>query len=254
MTAVTAEQLAAILESKLEEKLAPLNSTIIELKSQVAEVLKHANFIDEKYEEMRCKVENYEKKLQEVNDENKVLKTSVRALEENVSLLSDSYNDLEQYSRRECVEIKGIPTPENLNEESTNQITIDIGKLIGIDIAPEDISVSHRLPTRRNAVPGRSMPIIVKFVRRVTKAQFYGSRKLLQYKSTLDLGFDVENKIYISESLTDKNKDLFYCCLKVKKELKYKYLWTSNGRIFFRKDMDSKPLQIKDKYYLEKLK
>jgi hypothetical protein len=40
----------------------------------------------------------------------------------------------------------------------------------------------------------------------------------------------------------------------VKKELKYKYLWTSNGRIFFRKDMDSKPLQIKDKYYLEKLK
>jgi hypothetical protein len=55
MTVVTAEQLAANLESKLEEKLVPLNSTIIELKSQVADVLKHANFIDEKYEEMRCK-------------------------------------------------------------------------------------------------------------------------------------------------------------------------------------------------------
>jgi predicted nuclease with TOPRIM domain len=41
-------------------------------------------------------VENYEKKLKEVNEENKVLKTSVRALEENFSLLSDSYNDLEQ--------------------------------------------------------------------------------------------------------------------------------------------------------------
>ena len=96
MIVVTAEQLAANLESKLEEKLASLNSTIIELKSQVADVLKHANFIDEKYEEMQCKVENYEKKLKEVNEENKVFKTSVRALEENFSLLSDSYNDLEQ--------------------------------------------------------------------------------------------------------------------------------------------------------------
>ena len=82
MTAVTAEQLAAILESKLEEKLAPLNSIIFELKSQVADVLKHANFIDEKYEEMRCKVENYEKKLKKVNEENKVLITSVRSLGE----------------------------------------------------------------------------------------------------------------------------------------------------------------------------
>ena len=46
--------------------------------------------------------------------------------------------------------------------------------------------------------------INVKFVRRVTKEQFYRARKHLKDKSTRDIGFSTAsvNKIFISESLT----------------------------------------------------
>ena len=43
---VSAEQLAKILDKKLEEKLVPLNQTVMELRKAVDEVVKHSKFID----------------------------------------------------------------------------------------------------------------------------------------------------------------------------------------------------------------
>ena len=52
---------------------------------------------------------------------------------------------LEQYSRRDNVKIFGVPEAAQSVSEDTNQVVIDLGKKIGVDIAPQDISVSHRV-------------------------------------------------------------------------------------------------------------
>ena len=49
------------------------------------------------------------------------------------------------------------------------------------------------------------------------------------------------------------NKALFKCCLKTKKDLNYKYIWTSNGRIYLRKNDESQRIYIKNKDQLTKL-
>ena len=49
----------------------------------------------------------------------------------------------EQYLRRECIEIKGIPENE---EEDTNDIVSQVAELMDIQVEDADISVSHRLP------------------------------------------------------------------------------------------------------------
>ena len=112
--------------------------------------------------------------------------------------VKETCNDLEQYSRRECVEIHGIPpTQDDESTEDTNEIVCKIGELIGFEIESQDISVSHRLPTKGNWAPA----IIAKFVRRETKEDFYGNRKKLRSFTTKDLGYGIENKI---KSLTTK--------------------------------------------------
>ena len=59
-------------------------------------------------------------------------------------------NDLEQYSRRECLEIRGIPVLGNRpHEENTDNIVIKVAELIGVKINHEDISVSHRFQTNK---------------------------------------------------------------------------------------------------------
>ena len=49
---------------------------------------------------------------------------------------------LEQYSRRENVKIVG--TDEKVGEDTT-AIVVQVAESIGLNIKPEDISVSHRL-------------------------------------------------------------------------------------------------------------
>ena len=83
--------------------------------------------------------------------------------------------------------------------------------------------------------------IIVKFVKRDTKELFYKSRKKLSGKTTkdIDLGRISDNNIYISESLTAKNRALFKECLKFRRNYKFKYIWTNQGRVYMRRDKDS---------------
>ena len=144
----------------------------------------------------------------------------------------------------EEIHIHGIPLSQ---DEDTNDIVIKVGELIGVTVEEDDISVSHRLPVNYKYKGVKANPtIIVKFVRRDIKDQFYSSRKDLRGYSTEDLGYSTTNNIYINESLTEVNKGLFKEALKAKKSLKYKFIWTSNGKVYLRKDTDTKIIHIKN--------
>ena len=70
----------------------------------------------------------------------------------------------------------------------------------------------------------------------------------------MDLARYSENKIYISENFTQANKDLFKESLKVKKDLKYKFIWAFYGRTYLRKDAGSPVVAILKKSDLDILK
>ena len=174
-----------------------------------------------------------------------------------VNQQSEDINNMEQYSRRDCVEISGLPEEPG---ENTNALTIKVASLMGLNLEEKDISISHRLPSnaqQNQSYSSRLRPregsalnkvnpadqypkVIVKFARRGTKDQFYHGRKHLKNKSIKDIGLSrfSDNGIFVSESLTLKNKLLFKDCLKFKKENNYKFIWTQNDRIYLRKDKD----------------
>lgn len=66
-----------------------------------------------------------------------------------------------------------------------------------------------------------------------------------------NLGRLANNKIFIAESLTAKNKQLFAKCLEFKKQNNMKQIWTSNGKIFLSKDEHSPPWHVKSPKDLE---
>jgi chromosome segregation ATPase len=229
----------------LDEKLAPLKSEISEVKAKSEEMRAFLDMANEKYDEIITKLAQRDGEMKDIKTENKILKATIQTMDDQVRQLTDSVNDLEQYSRRECLEIQGIPLK---NFDDTNSIVVNVGELMGINIKEEDISVSHRLPIRSNYRGKQADPtIIVKFVRRHTKEIFYRARKELKNKTSKDLGYVKTNSIYINESLTEKNKSLFGGARRAKKELGYSFICTANGRIFLRKDKDSPAILIKSK-------
>ena len=117
---LTCDQLRAI----LDEKLAPLQTEMRDLKAFVEEANK-------KYDEVIIKLQDFEVSSQDIIAENKVLKTAIQDMNSRVNQLNDIGNDLEQYTRRECVEVQGIPQSK---DENTDEIILKVGDLMGLKL------------------------------------------------------------------------------------------------------------------------
>ncbi|CAB4032720.1 Hypothetical predicted protein, partial [Paramuricea clavata] len=103
---ITIEAISAI----LDEKLSPILLTVNGLKDSV-------QFLSEKFDDVFKKVEELDNKVSHVHSENKHLKVELLRLSTIVDQQSKELNEIEQYSRRDCVEISGLPqeTDEDLN-------------------------------------------------------------------------------------------------------------------------------------------
>jgi len=118
-------------------------------------------------------------------------------------------DEQEQYIRRDCLEIRGVPTSSS---EDTNEIVKNIGSLVDVCIEDKDISISHRIKSGTSVIS----PIIVKFTRRGVRDDLYKARTKLKNitSGNLGLGRQGENKIFIQESLTSSRKaNLIYTFL-----------------------------------------
>jgi hypothetical protein len=144
-------------------------------------------------------------------------------------------------------------------EENTDELVIKVGSLMGLILQKTNKSISHRLPQNTQKYSSRLRPreggrantvnqflkVIVKFTRRETKEKFCQGRKQLFDKTTKDIGLArlLDNRIYIAKSPSPRNKELFALSLKLKRDKKFKFIWTHSGRIHLRRDNDS-PAQL----------
>ena len=149
-------------------------------------------------------------------------------------------DELQQYIRRDCLEINGIPIiPVNDNPALLVQ---EMSTLIGVQLEENDISTAHRLPPTKK-IKNR---LIVKFTRREKRDEVYKKRKNLKSKRYNDLqtvasaGISHKAPIHINESLTTYRKRLFGRILEFKREHNYKFIWTANGKIMLR-ETDTSP-------------
>ena len=119
-----------MLENKLDSFKLEISKSIKGLEERVKVVEKLAEFIANQYESQKKTANNLLKKQSSLSEENEQLKKEIKALRLDQEKQKYALNDLEQYGRRECVEISGIPP---LDGEDVEAITIAIGKEIGVD-------------------------------------------------------------------------------------------------------------------------
>ena len=241
MSNLTVEKLEEILEEKLRKVIQPLSK-------QIEDAMQSVNALNPKYDQIAKTLKDLDEAKDKQVLENASLKAEILKSSNEVKLLKKSLNDLEQYTRRDCLEIRGIPLPSApMDLDQTDEVVLKIGEKIGVPMQKSGISISHRVPSRKQFTDeGNPIPpaIIVKFVKRETRENLYRARKNLKSVSTVDLGYSVANKIYVNESLTKRNKELFKLCLKCKRDFSYKFLWTNAGRIFLRKNLGSPVIPV----------
>ena len=171
-----------------------------------------------------------------------------RQIEVNQNETATELEQLEQYGRRENLEIHGIPINK---DKSTNQIVKHVAALLKVDLTNDQISTSHRLipnPYIDRSKVQKNLPIIVHFANRDKRNEVYSKRHLLKSDSKLNT-----SRIDIRENLTSFRKSLYKEAKKVKNQLNYDFLWTLQGQIFLRKSPTSRVIRISSLSALDNL-
>ena len=127
-----------VLELILDKKLKPLST-------KIDSVIESIDFVEAKVSELHKRTNDVEYTTDHVLTENRLLKEEVVNSTHTVNGQKEEINELEQYIRRECLEISGIPLDKH---EDTSSIVIKVRSLMGINVEKSDISVSHRLPSK----------------------------------------------------------------------------------------------------------
>ncbi|XP_077550631.1 uncharacterized protein LOC144163792 [Haemaphysalis longicornis] len=165
------------------------------------------------------------------------------ALQDKNKRLTRRVDELEQYTRLNNLEIKGISS-----DEDPVDVVKKIGDVLKEPVSSHDIDTCHRIPTRK---PGETN-IVVRFVRR-DKRHALLARARKQKLTTKQLGLSQANAVYVNEHLTQANKQLLGAAIARKKEVAWKFVWTNGGKFFARKDEQMDAVRIQDLSDLTKM-
>ena len=168
--------------------------------------------------------------------------SSVKRLRQN----NEQNNNIEQYLRVNNLEFIGLPKIDDNSDKTNEEVLLEaINTLdLGYEVTSDDIDISHPIPTKRK--DGKSATIC-KFVSRKTKFDILDAKKKIK-----DFRFRAR-PIFINEHLSPKNREIFAKTQIRRKELNYKYIWSSNGNTFVRKKDGDSIITIKKLDDIDKL-
>ena len=134
--------------------------------------------------------------------------------------LEDKLEEQEQYSRRNCLLIHGIPASAGENTDEVALSTIQTH--MGISLSVQDVDRSHRLRSKNG-------PIIIKFTRHNTKNLIYSNKRKLK-----------KTGIVVTESLSTRRLFFIKKLEKLRKEGKITACWSFDGKLFYTLSTDPK--------------
>ena len=152
----------------------------------------------------------------------------IKELREELTETKTRLNELEQYSRRMCLNVSGIPEASN---ESTDQLVADIAKMAGVAIAPGDIDRTHRIGMKRQ---GQHRTIIARITTFAKRQELYDARKKLRTPKAFPgstVTAATAQGAFISDNLTRENQLILYKARQLKRERKLYAAWSDVGKL-----------------------
>ena len=119
-------------------------------------------------------------------------------------------NHLEQYGRRNNLEITGIP--DDVSEKYLEEKVIQVLSEIQVNVSSSDIEACNRIGKSKNS----SKKTIVRFVNRKYAKKALINRKGLMNICKFSLSMSSSDNIYINENLTPMNNKIAFHCGKLK--------------------------------------
>ena len=243
-----------------EPSLLEIKALLVDIQIQIAAILTENRTLKKEIEEIKesanfngKELKDLKESLQKTKDENRELRNMLASMRnelkttkenlgkqtEESDRLWEHHDELEQYTRKNSLELHGIPQDAYHNTEAA---VIKVAEALNITIEPEDIEISHKL--------NRGKAIIVKFCNHKVKSKLYKERTKLKDVRISDLfpsypsNGRQRQRIFINENLTAYRRRIVNEANKRRQEGTLLSVWTLDGKIYVETSPTGSPVRI----------
>jgi hypothetical protein len=137
--------------------------------------------------------------------------------------------------------IKGIPI---VASDNPFNFYLSVAAVLGFASNTVPAAEVFRLG-KKKAGSSFDPPILVKFARQLDKNEFY--RRYFRHKNLnlTEIGFQLNQRIYITENLTKQDQEIHAEAMRLRHERKLFSVTTSRGVVLVRRNKDDRPIQIR---------
>ena len=234
------DRLNRTLPTRPNDENTALTNTVALLVTKVNDLEATTKTLKEMVNMLALNNESKHKKI--ISLEKKLVKTN-----EELTYQKIEANQLNQYGRREHIELVGIK--EAISQKDIEQFVIDLLSEIRVEVTKKDIVAVHRLGKVRR---GKNRNVIVKFVNRKDARLAYRSRYKLKKMKVQKF-----KNIFMIENLCPEHRVIFNRLYKLFKQNIIYDVWTLNGHVFACFDQEEEvevQLESDIDYYLNRNK
>ena len=246
-------------EDNEEPSPSEIRKMLVDLQSTSATILECNNKLSSEMAELKNNFELQKRELNatkvlvektmnlnnKLNEDLALARKKIKEQAEEITELYNLQDELEQYTRKNSIEICRIPESAY---NSTEEAALKLSETLEVSMRPEDIEILHHL-NRKGSEKG-IRPIIVKFVSHKVKTQFYKSRAKLKhvhvshvFPSCLAVT-RTGGRIFINDSLTSSRREVVKKANQMRKDDLINSCWTLDGKIYIKTSPDGKPVRI----------
>ena len=140
-----------------------------------------------------------------------------------------------QYSRRECIEISGIPS--SVHENDLEGKVLEVFHKLGSSVNEENVEACHRIKQGSDKV-------IIKFSRRKDCQQVMKVKRDLRNMDCTELDLPAGTTLYLNESLCSYYRWLWSNCKKLRNDKLIYSFYTVNGTVKIKQHEEDMPYPV----------
>lgn len=245
-SAATARQQDGNVSIAMSKQLADISRALAALTVKVDEITSLKDAVSNIERSVQHMSDTYDKLIEASNKHDKqieALQKTVDTLEvannkQTIAELRTELNALNQYSRKQNMEIHGLPETER---EDLMEKVNELARRLDLPVlTKDDVDGLHRIPLRSDKTP----VVLIRFCKQSTKALWIAKRSTLK-QCIKDVKF--------FDNLTAQNKRLLWLAKTKAAEAHYRFVWTKEGKIFARKEPSTRAININNESDLDKI-
>jgi len=211
---------------------------LMNIPNDVEELKKSMNYMSDAHDELLAKIAAQEEKIKNLDKTVSSLTLKLEEKNRESEALKEKVSELEQYSRNRNMEVSNVPDENLETKEDLLRKIEKIATQADIPFQKEDVDILHRLP-RMDKDQKKPRNVVIQFKSRTTRNTWIAKKRHGVKVGDVN-GSNDPTPIYINEHLTFDMKNLLRKTKESAREKRYEFVWVKDGKIFAKKDPNSK--------------